>query len=115
MSGSNNEAGGIPVLPWKSTERLPPNGGGPDDPGMEARVAALESSTRAIEVAVKDIGRDIAEMKAGQAELRKEVLDQAKTLARLDGRVSQLPSTLQLIGFVLAVLALAGLSKFFAP
>ncbi|MBS7811184.1 hypothetical protein [Roseococcus pinisoli] len=34
-------------------------------------------------------------------------------VARLDGRVSQLPSTLTMIGFVFAVLAAGGVMKFF--
>lgn len=37
----------------------------------------------------------------------------AMDMAELKGRLSQMPSTIQLIGFVLAVLALAGLSKYF--
>jgi hypothetical protein len=37
----------------------------------------------------------------------------ALDLARLEGRVSQLPNTVQMLGFVLAVLTITGLLRFF--
>lgn len=36
-------------------------------------------------------------------------------VAELKGRVSQLPTTLQMIGFVMAVLGVAGLARYFGP
>lgn len=95
--------------------RLPPDGGGPHDPNMEARLTKLEDALPRIEAAVQRIADDVAGTKRDVAELRKELSEQGKSIARLDGRVSQLPTTIQLIGFVLAVLALAGLSRYLAP
>ena len=85
---------------------LPPSGQGPDDPDMEARVAKLEEGLIATAATLARIEKSLDDV-------RKEQADQAKALARLDGRVSQLPTTLQLIGFILAVLAIAGVTRVF--
>jgi hypothetical protein len=73
---------------------------------MEARVAKLEEGLIATATTLARIEKSLDEV-------RKEQTDQAKALARLDGRVSQLPTTLQLIGFILAVLAIAGVTRVF--
>jgi len=81
-----------------SGQPLAPSGGGPHDPGMEARVSVLESD-------VKDIKSD----------LRRIMLDTAE----IKGRVSQMPTSVQLIfmqaglivtlfGAAFALLKLAG-------
>lgn len=61
------------------------------------------------------IADDVATIRKDLGEIRKDVTDQGKSLARLDGRVGALPTTLQMIGFVLAVLALAGIGRYFTP
>ncbi|MGE0258811.1 MAG: hypothetical protein AB7T18_08655 [Alphaproteobacteria bacterium] len=77
---------------------LAPNGGGPHDPGMEARVSVLEND-------VKDI----------KADLRRIMVD----IAEIKGRVSQMPTSVQLLfmqaglivtlfGAAFALLKLAG-------
>lgn len=78
------------------------DGGGGDtfDP-MEARVSALEASVKRT-----DEKLDKLLDKLGKIEV---------DLARLDGKISTLPTTLQLLGFVIAVLAIAGLAKYFTP
>lgn len=102
-------------------------GGPPHDPGMEARVSALEASFGDVKAIlarleptlgrVDDRTRKIeAEITSVDGRLRKIETDTFPKLgadiAELKGRVSQLPSTIQIIGFVLAVLTLAGLSKY---
>ncbi len=81
-------------------------GDGPYDPRMEARVAKLEENLTALSATLTRIEK-------AADDIRKEQTEQAKALARMDGRVSQLPTTLQLIGFILAVLAIAGVTRVF--
>lgn len=69
-------------------------GGSGMDGNMEARVKALEEKFEKMDSKLDAIGKD---------------------LARLSGKVDMLPTTLQLGGFVLAVLAIAGLAKYLAP
>lgn len=105
MSGSNI----VPLRPQGAGDDgmgLPPGGDGPDDPRMEARVAKLEEG-------LASVSATLARIEKALEDARKEQADQAKALARLDGRVSQLPTTLQLIGFILAVLAIAGVTRVF--
>jgi len=75
----------------------PPAGGG----GLEARGSALEATSKRI-----DEKLDKLIDKSTKIEI---------DLARLDGKVSTLPTTLQLLGFVIAVLAIAGVAKYLAP
>lgn len=101
---------------------------------MEARVARLETGVPDIkatparlEPVLGRVARDLAEVRSGltgaKADvkgLRSEVAD-LKTndlvelkvgLARLEGRMSQLPTTIQMIGSIFAVLALAGFTRY---
>ena len=74
--------------------RLKSGDGGGTSGGMDARVAALESDMKDIKADLKALVRDTAEIK---------------------GKLSQMPSTLQLIGFVVAVFVASGLVKHFFP
>jgi len=67
------------------------DGGGTFD-GMEARVKALETLSDRIDGKLDALIKDVAEIK---------------------GRVNAMPTTITLFGFVLAVLVLAGIAKFF--
>lgn len=69
-------------------------GGGGTFDGMEARVRALEDRFEKMDSKLDAIGKDLAYLK---------------------GKIDMLPTTLQLGGFVIAVLAIAGLAKYFAP
>ena len=51
---------------------------------------------------------------AGFAKLGTDVTKLTVDVAELKGRVSQLPNTLQMIGFILAVLVITGLTKVFS-
>lgn len=75
-------------------KNLKSGGGDGTFDGMDARIKRLEDDFREIKGDLKTLVKDVAEIK---------------------GKVSALPTTLQLIGFVLAVLAIAGLAKYFAP
>ena len=86
----------------------------PYDVGMEARVAAVEASSLRMEGAVTRIADDVAAMRrefsdvrGDMKDLRREQVEQGKAIARLDGRVMNLPTAIQMILFVLAVFAFA--------
>lgn len=94
---------------------------------MEARVTRLEaglSDIRAtlarLEPVLSQVSSDLTGLKSDVKDLRSDVTDlRSKDLvdlkvaaAKLEGRVSQLPSTVQLLGFVLAVLAIAGVTRY---
>jgi hypothetical protein len=94
---------------------------------MEARVARLEagvSDIRAtlgrLEPVLGQVSRDLADLKSDVKDVKAELADIKQNglvdlkvaAAKLEGRVSQLPSTVQLRGFVRAVLAIAGVTRF---
>jgi len=125
MSGRGGQPSniiGFPGTDGRGGSSFPPGGGGPYDPTMEAGVAALEASLGRIELGVNTsaqllagVQKDLGDLKRDVSDVRKELTEQGKALSRLDGRVGALPTTLQMIGFVLAVLALAGLGRYLAP
>ena len=67
-------------------------GGGGNYGGMEPRVAALE-----------------ADMKEIKADLKKVLVD----LSYLRGKADAMPTTVQLIGFVIAIFVAAGIARYF--
>ncbi len=67
-------------------------GGGGNYGGMEPRVAALE-----------------ADMKEIKADLKKVLVD----LSYLRGKADAMPTTVQLIGFVVAIFVAAGVARYF--
>jgi hypothetical protein len=101
---------------------------GPHDPGMEARVTALESAIgevlaelrakrQDITGLIQDVTglkQDVTGLKQDVTGLKQDVTDLKSTtrkmeldLARMDGRVSQMPTLLQLITVVLAIWGMA--------
>lgn len=87
----------------RTAQPLATAGDGPHDPGMEARVAALEADMKEIKSDPKRIGLDVAEIK---------------------GRVSNIPTAIQLVfiqagltlsTFGIAVAALYGLMRLLKP
>jgi hypothetical protein len=125
MSGRGGQPSniiGFPGTDGRGGSSFPPGGGGPYDPSMEARVAALEASLGRIELGINTsaqllagVQKDLGDVKKDVSDVRKELTEQGKAFSRLDGRVGALPTTLQMFGFVLAVLALAGLGRYLAP
>ena len=101
---------------------------------MEARVARLETGVSDIKLTLarlepvlgqvskdmtdfrsdlKDLGSEVKDVRSELADIRQKDLVELKVAAaKLEGRVSQLPSTVQPLGFVLAVLAIAGVTLF---
>ena len=93
---------------------------------MEAHVARLEAGLSDIKVILarlepvlsqvsKDVGQvsaEVGQLSKGLADIKtKDLVELKVAAAKLEGRVSQLPSTVQLLGFVLAVLAIAGATR----
>jgi hypothetical protein len=83
--------------------RRPPHHG-----DMEARLTAVEADVREIKGILQRLEPAIGSM---AAKVDRTTIE----LAELKGRVSQLPTTIQLLGFVLAVMAAGGLLKYFLP
>jgi pheromone shutdown protein TraB len=79
-----------------------------DDTGR--RLRALEAGQKEL-VALIRAGFDKIEGRFEKNETRLQKI--GEDLAELKGRVSQLPTTVTLLGFVLAVLAMAGVLKVF--
>ena len=73
---------------------------------MDARVERLEADIRDVKAILGRLEPAIGRMDDRLRGLQTDV-------AELKGRVSQLPTTVQLIGFVLAVLIAGGLLKHF--
>ena len=95
-------------------------GGGPYDGGMEARVTRLEAGLSDIkatlarlEPVLSQVSKDLAQVSKDVVDIRtKDLVELKAAAAKLEGRVSQLPSTIQLLGFVLAVPTIAGVTRF---
>jgi hypothetical protein len=86
----------------------------PHDPGMEARVTALESAVGEILAELRAIRQDMTALMQDVTGLKQNVADLTSTtrkmeldLARMDGRVSQMPTLLQLITVVIAIWGMA--------
>ncbi len=57
----------------------------------------------------------LKEVAAFRLEMVKEFAALRSDVAELKGKVSQLPSTLQLLGFIVAVVVASGITKHFFP
>jgi predicted nucleic acid-binding Zn-ribbon protein len=87
---------------------------------MEARVARLEaglSDTKATlarpEPVLGQVSKDLGQLSEDLTDIKsKDLVELKVAAAKLEGRVSQFPSTVQLLGFVPAVLAIAGVTRF---
>ena len=81
---------------------------------MEARVTALESAVGEILTELRAMRQDMATLTQGMTGLKQEVADLRATnhkieidLARIDGRVSQMPTLIQLVTVVIAIWGMA--------
>ena len=99
----------------RTIDRLPPAGGGPHDPGLEARVAKLEA-------AVEHIQRDIADIKAVLARLAPivdrmdgflqatlPILATKAEMAVLRAEMARRPTTATLVAVLAVVVGIIGL------
>lgn len=83
-----------------------PGGGGPYGPDMEGRLAKLEADMGDVKGAVHRVEALLTKI---DDRLRRVELEASE----IKGRVSQLPSTIQLMGFALAIFAAAGILRYF--
>ena len=72
--------------------------------GVEATVGRSQDDIAAIQRDVAWVRSEVKDLVTSGTKMREDI-------AELKGRVSQLPSTVQLIGFVLAVLAFGGVLR----
>ena len=86
----------------------------PHDPAMEARLQALEAIVAEIRSALADLRSEFKSMRQDISSLKQDVADLKATtlkvqidLAKIDGRVSQMPTLLQLITAVIAIWGMA--------
>ena len=85
----------------------------PDPPDMEARLGRLEADTQDIKAILARLEPVLTRIDTTQQKHGQDILKIMVDVAELKGRVSQLPSTVQLLGFVLAVLAITGVLHVF--
>ncbi len=81
---------------------LPLTGGGGNTGGMEARVTALEARMGRVE---EKIDRVEGKLDA----ISKTLADMRGDLSYLSGKVDSLPTTIQLLGFAIAIIVASGL------
>ena len=85
----------------------------PDPTDMEARIERLEADMGDLKVILGRLEPAISRIANSQQRLAADVQKVALDVAELKGRLSQLPTTVQMIGFVLAVLIAGGVLKHF--
>ena len=76
------------------------DGGQPHPSDMERRVTALENDMREIKADLKRLVADVAEIK-------RDMLGMKLDVAEIKGRLSQTPTTIQLISLVFGIMAAA--------
>ena len=80
---------------------------------MEARVARLEAGLSDIKATLARLEPVLSQVSKDLVDIRtKDLVELKAAAAKLEGHVSQLPSTIQLLGFVLAVPTIAGVTRF---
>ena len=84
-------------LPSRGADPVPPGGGGSNV--LEQRVAHLEA----------DVGEMKSDLKAIRSDLTRIIAD----MAYLKGRVEMVPTSIQLVGFAVAVFVAAGVLQLF--
>jgi hypothetical protein len=106
-----------PAPTASSARGLDNSAGGTNPPDMEARVAKLEETAGRIDITLARMDEKMNSLatKDDIMGTRSEISGIAQRLASIEGAVGKMPTTLQLLGFVLAVLAAAGFMKAFVP
>lgn len=99
VTPGGDDYGKLIHLPDRPT--LKGGGGGGTFDRMEMRVARLEEDMKDVKAILRDIQKDLTAIRVDIGELK--------------GKVGSLPTTLQLLMFVIGVLGIAGLAKYFAP
>ena len=81
MSGRGGQPSniiGFPGTDGRGGSSFPPGGGGPYDPTMEARVAALEASLGRIELGINTSAQLLAGVQKDLGDLKRDVSDVRK-------------------------------------
>lgn len=94
----------------RSSRGLAAGGGNDNTGGMEARVAKLEDAVGRIDVTLARIDE-----KMNSLATKSDVYELGKDVQFLKGAMAKMPTTLQLLGFIIAIIVAAGLMKTFAP
>ncbi len=86
--------------------RFGDGGGGPEDPMLETRVTRLEQDVQEMKSSLRSIELAVAEMKhlpkaADLAALRSDFAGLKADVAEMRGRLSQMPTLLQLVTVVI--------------
>lgn len=97
-------------------------GHGPDDPDLSGRVARLEEGQHRIEATLARMEKvldrvDDTQRKHGEglSEIKGQVGAVEGRIQGIEGRFAFLPTSMQLIGFAVAVFLAAGVLRFFEP
>lgn len=103
------------ILPFRSSRSGGQGGSGPHDPGYEARIARLEQANERIEATLGRIEATVAQTAASTHRLEVELAEMRGRIKGIEDRFSSMPTSLQLISVVVALVVAAGLFRFFAP
>jgi len=92
-----------------------------DVSSLKGDVSFLKRDVSSLTGGVSSIKEDLSSLKEDTAYLKGKMGDisyiraKMEDLSYLKGKIDTLPTTLHLLGFVMAVLAMAGLAKYFTP
>jgi len=97
-------------------------GGGSDGGDLARRVERLEDSSRRVEAALARVEERLASVDDGQRKLREEFVELKGRIAAVDGRLQGIegrfafiPTSVQLLGFAVAVFLAAGVLQYLGP
>ena len=80
---------------------------------MEARVARVEAGVSDIKATLARLEPVLSQVSKELADIRtKDSVELKVAVAKLEGRTSQLPTTVQMMGFIFVVLAVAGVTRY---
>lgn len=85
-------------------------GGGPHDPGMDELVRRVGRHESILDQMTPTLAR--IDERLRMIATKEDVAKVGERVAKVEGAVGKLPTTLHLLGFVIGVLTLAGLAKF---
>ena len=83
--------------------------------GLKEDVSILKGDVSILKGDVSGLKGDVTGLKGDISGLKGDVSGLKEGVAYLKGRIDQLPTMLQLLGFVLAIFAMAGFFKYFTP
>ncbi|UXN60732.1 hypothetical protein [Phyllobacterium zundukense] len=82
---------------------------------LKGDVSGLKGDVSVLKGDVSGLKGDVTGLKGDISGLKGDVSGLKEGLAYLKGRIDHLPTMLQLLGFVLAIFAMAGFFKYFTP